>query len=345
MEFEHAQTSSPRPNDRMQSLDIVRAAAIIFVILGHALIYAKCANFLMGCIYSFHMALLFALSGFVNAASWERFGAAGPGTALRKIGKSAKRLLIPYALCGIAVVPMVNVMQTGRFAESFLNGWRNAFLLNRFLWYLPCCFFLICIFAAVTLIARNRIGGRRWIFATTVAAMIVVTAHALLPEVDYIRSVMNYMPAFFAGAWLWPHRGSVLKPGRMMLACSTAAFVALAVLFATLPSIPHFDKNVIKPFAGIAALLPFIAVANKTKGMIAAAAAHVGRITLFLYCFDFCATPLAVWYLQPSSIVSLFAIAFGIVFVGVFANLAWEYAILPELKRALSKSQESVQSG
>ena len=229
----------------MQSLDIVRAAAIIFVILGHALIYAKCANFLMGCIYSFHMALLFALSGFVNAASWERSGAAGPGTALRKIGKSAKRLLIPYALCGIAVVPMVNVMQTGRFAESFLNGWRNAFLLNRFLWYLPCCFFLICIFAAVTLIARNRIGGRRWIFATTVAAMIVVTAHALLPEVDYIRSVMNYMPAFFAGAWLWPHRGSVLKPGRMMLACSTAAFVALAVLFATLPSIPHFDKNVI----------------------------------------------------------------------------------------------------
>lgn len=217
MEFEHAQTPSQAASGRMQSLDIVRAAAIMFVILGHALIYAECADFLMGCIYSFHMGLLFVLSGFVTAASWERSGAAGPQMALRKIGRSARRLLIPYAFCGIAVVPMVNFMQTGRFAHSFITGWRNAFLLNRFLWYLPCCFFLICIFAA--------------------------------------------------------------------------------------------------------------------------AAAHVGRITLFLYCFDFCATPITVWYLHPSGIVQSFAIAFGVVAVGVFVNLAWEYAILPELKRAFNQQR------
>ena len=283
MPFEAAQSPSPPSNGRMQSLDIVRAAAIVFVILGHALIYANCANFLMSCIYSFHMAQLFAISGFVTAASWECSGAATPRTALRKIGRSARRLLVPYALCGIALMPMVNVMQTGRFVESFINGWRNAFLLNRFLWYLPCCFFLICIFVAVTLATR---------------------------------------------------RDDVLNPGRRLLTCTSIAFVALALLFAAIPEIPHFNKNIMKPIVGIFALFPFVAIAKKAKGLLATGAAHVGRMTLFLYCFDFFATPISVWYLQPGGILSSLSIAFGVVAIGVFINFAWEYAILPELQNS-----------
>ena len=59
---------------RVMSLDVVRAMAIVFVVVGHALIYADCGGVLMSCIYSFHMPLLFVLSGFVAAASWERSG-------------------------------------------------------------------------------------------------------------------------------------------------------------------------------------------------------------------------------------------------------------------------------
>ena len=333
MPFEAAQSPSPPSNGRMQSLDIVRAAAIVFVILGHALIYANCANFLMSCIYSFHMAQLFAISGFVTAASWECSGAATPRTALRKIGRSARRLLVPYALCGIALMPMVNVMQTGRFVESFINGWRNAFLLNRFLWYLPCCFFLICIFVTVTL-ATRRIDSKRWIAASGAAFAAVCAAHLLLPVVDYLRSMMNYMPAFFAGAWLWTRRDDVLNPGRRLLTCTSIAFVALALLFAAIPEIPHFNKNIMKPIVGIFALFPFVAIAKKAKGLLATGAAHVGRMTLFLYCFDFFATPISVWYLQPGGILSSLSIAFGVVAIGVFINFAWEYAILPELQNS-----------
>ena len=314
----------------MQSIDIVRAAAIVFVVLGHALIYAKSSVFLMDCLYSFHMSLLFALSGFVTAASWERSGADGPSTALRKVGRSARRLLVPYVACGVAVMPAVNFLHTGDLAASFLDGWRNAFLINRFLWYLPCCFFLVCIFAAVALLAR-RTGGRRWIACTAAAFALVVAVRLLLPGVDYARSVMNYFAAFFAGAWLWTRRENALNPGRRLVVCSSAAFAALALAYASLPAAAHFDRNILKPLAGTAALFPLMAVAGRIKGVLASGVARVGRTTLFLYCFDFFATPLTVWYLNPPGVLATFAVAIGVVAAGLFVNLAWEYSILPSL--------------
>ena len=327
-----AQGVTRQSQDRMQSVDNVRAMAVMLVVLGHALIYANSGTFLMGCIYSFHMALMFALSGFVTAASWERSGGEGLHLARSKVARSARRLLVPYAVCGIAVMPTVNFLLTGNLAESFITGWRNAFLLNRFLWYLPCCFFLVCIFAAVAL-ATRRTRGVRWLAGAGVALVVVVAAHLLVPGVDYLRSVMNYFAAFFAGAWLWTRRDAVLNPGRRLLACASIAFAALAVAFPLMLEIPIFGKSIVKPIAGIAALFPFMALAGKIKGPAALGMAHIGRTTLFLYCFDFFATPIAIRYFSPTGLLPTLAIAVCVVALGVFVNLAWEYAILPELKK------------
>ena len=318
----------------MQSMDIVRAMAITFVVLGHALIYANSGTFLMGCIYSFHMALMFALSGFVTAASWERSGGEGLRLVRSKIGRSARRLLVPYAICGIAIMPTVNFLLTGNLAEAFITGWRNAFLLNRFLWYLPCCFFLVCIFAAIA-VATRRTCGIRWVAGVGVAFTLVVAAHILAPGVDYLRSVMNYFAAFFAGAWLWTRRDAVLHPGRRLLACASIAFVTLAMAFPLMPEIPIFGKNIVKPIVGVAALFPLIALADKIKGPAALGMSHAGRTTLFLYCFDFFATPIAVRYFTPAGILPTLAIAICVIALGIFLNLAWEYAILPELRKTM----------
>ena len=91
--------------------------------------------------------------------------------------------------------------------------------------------------------------------------------------------------------------------------------------------------DIVKPVAGIAALFPFMALAGKIKGPAASGMAHVGRTTLFLYCFDFFATPIAVRYFTPTGILPTLAIAISVVALGIFINLAWEYAILPELKK------------
>ena len=324
------QSVTQQDPNRMQPVDIVRAMAIVFVVLGHALIYAKCGNFLMECIYSFHMALLFLLSGFVTAASWERSVAADPRLALRKVGRSARRLLVPYAICGIMVIPTVNYLLTERMAASFVHSWRGAFLLNRFLWYLPCCFFLVCIFVAVALFLR-RTHGIRWLIGVCAAFALVVTAYLLMPGVDYTRSVMSYFASFFTGAWLWSYRDTVLNPGRRLLAISLIAFAVLAVLYASMSAKPLVVRGVIKPLAGISALFILMAVANKMRGIVASSVAYVGRTTLFLYCFDYFATPIAIQFFHSAGILSSFAVTFGVIAVGIFVNFVWEYFILPEL--------------
>ena len=337
--------TAQKGDGRMQSVDIVRAMAIVFVVFGHALIYADRGELLMRVIYAFHMPLLFVLSGLVAAASWERSAGCTPSAqanpaanglaALRKIGRSARRLLLPYAACGLVVMPTVNFLLTGRFATSFETGWRNAFLLNRFLWYLPCCFFLTCIFTAVALFSR-RLHGARWLGAVAAAFAVVAATHLALPGIDFLRSVASYFISFFAGAWLWSRRDGILHPARGTLVLSSIAFAALVALHASIPEMPLLAKGAVKSLAGVAAFFPLMAVANAARGLAASAAAYVGRTTLFLYCFDFCATPIAVWYLHPGGILSSFAVAAGVVATGLFVNLAWEYAILPELRRIMT---------
>ena len=250
------------------------------------------------------------------------------------MGRCAKRLLVPYAICGVVVVPTVNFLLTGRLAESFFGGWRNAFLLNRFLWYLPCCFLLTCIFCVVALSARGT-RGIRWHVGVAAALAAVVSARWLFPGVDYFRSVVNYFVPFFAGAWLWSWHDRVLHPGRFLTVCSSLAFAAFAVLYASWPGMPLVAKGVVKPLAGVASLFPLMAIANTLKGFVSSAVAHIGRITLFIYCFDFCATPIMTWHFHPGGVISSLAVAFGVVALGVFFNLAWEYAVLPEIKRHL----------
>ena len=313
---------------RLTPVDMVRAMAIVFVVVGHALIYAECGGFLMSCIYSFHMSLLFALSGFVAAASWERSGQPGWRLAASKVSRSARRLLLPYALCGAVLMPLGNFLLTDNLVHAFVGGWRQAFLLNRFLWYLPCCFFLVCIFAVVSAALRGR-RGAAWNIAVLGAFAAVALLHLLLPGVDYLRSVASYFVPFFAGAWLWSRRDAVLNPGRRLVVASSLALAALMLLFATLPHVTDVSRAVIKPLAGVSALFPFMAIANRIGGYCARGVAYLGRITLFLYCFDFFATPIAIRHFRPGGVFMTFVLAFGVVAFGAFVRIAWDYAIVP----------------
>ena len=313
---------------RLQSVDIVRAMAIVFVVVGHALIYADCGGVLMSCIYSFHMPLLFVLSGFVAAASWERSGQPCWRLAASKAARSARRLLLPYAICGAVLMPLGNFLLSDDFVRVFVGGWRQAFLLNRFLWYLPCCFFLVCIFSAVGAALRGR-RGTAWNLSAALAFAIVVALHKMLPQVDYLRSVASYFVPFFAGAWLWTRRAAVLEPGRMLVAASSLALAVLMLLFATLPHATDVSKAVIKPLAGVASLFPLMAIANRMSGYFALGTAYLGRITLFLYCFDYFATPIAVRHFRPGGVPATLAFAFGVVAFGAFLRIAWDYAIVP----------------
>lgn len=85
--------------------------------------------FTLELIYSFHMPVLFTLSGFV-AAWWRegtRQGCRVYGWAGRRVVRSAWRLLVPYVLFGAIVLPLVAVILG--HTEHVMKVWREFFVL------------------------------------------------------------------------------------------------------------------------------------------------------------------------------------------------------------------------
>ena len=152
--------------------------------------------------------------------------------------------------------------------------------------------------------------------------------YKLIPQVDYLRSVASYFVSFFAGAWFWTRRDAVLNPGRWLVAASSLALAVLMMLFVTLPQVTDITKAVIKPLAGVASFFPLMAIANGMRGFFACAAAYIGRITLFLYCLDYFATPMAVRLFRPGGVLMTIVVAFGVVAFGAVLRIAWDYAIV-----------------
>ncbi len=293
---------------RIVEVDILRAMAIAFVVLGHVLMVTPTGWFLRDCIYSFHMPLFFILSGFVTASSFE----AHPDV-WRKVRKSTRRLLVPYVVCGLLIMPVVNTLLTGQPEPSFIEGWKNAFVRNRFLWYLPCCFFLNCCFV---------VGRPLWRLIVLVAVLGIV--YWLFPQIDYIRSVLSYIIPFFTGVFLFHHADWMLKPSGRAALVSSAALVAIAVGFALLGE-RTLGAHLLRSMGGLAAVLPLAFVAERAARhpMLGEALAIPGRNTLFTYCFDFCAAPIAMQFFAPSNLWQALAIGFGIVVLANLIVLGW----------------------
>ena len=56
---------------RITYLDIARAFAIIFIVIGHTLVHSQHCSLVFKFLYSFHVLLFFILSGFVVAYAYE----------------------------------------------------------------------------------------------------------------------------------------------------------------------------------------------------------------------------------------------------------------------------------
>jgi len=338
-------------NERSQIIDIMRAIAIVLVVLGHALIFARQASWLMQAIYSFHMPLLFSISGYVTAHSFGKTGQtvrarfwqnrsdrACQNFFLHKLVRSAKRLLIPYALGALVLIPIINAGIVNDIPRAFADAWHKALFTNRSLWFLPCCFFLVAVYSVsrmlrgwMSLKGFRDVVGEGVAFAG--ALLPVALVYILFPWVDYARSVLSYAFSFFVGAWMcqWiplDRLDHLRVPVRLQLV-SASLFLALAAFFVLRPFVA------MKPLVGLASLVPVYCVARliSRRMVLAKVLSFVGQGTLLIYCLDFFATPWTIWrlyclkesgVLSPVSLLSL-TFLYVPVAIGVFCFLRLLY--------------------
>lgn len=152
---------------RLTSVDVLRGIGILFVIAGHLGFVAPLKTYL----YSFHMPLFFAISGFLFSA---------PKSLPGYLWKKTRTLLLPYAVFGLLGAPLM-LLRSGGTADVLLSYLKNL-ALTPFdglgdmgtLWFLPALFICEISFALLLRLFKNK-------SAALVAGAILAAAASVIP--------------------------------------------------------------------------------------------------------------------------------------------------------------------
>ncbi|MGO1489147.1 MAG: acyltransferase family protein [Arachnia sp.] len=258
--------SRPAPI-RHHDLDALRATAMLLGILLHA-----CTRFMpfydaddavasstlgttIRVVHGFRMPLFFLISGFFTAMLWHKRGV--PSLLKHR----AKRVLLPFALSVIFIVPFIGWgFSTGERLSGQTPGARpNYFLkiLNIFdlnlthLWFLWMLWVLVCLFAVVVgiggLIERNKpaVGAwfrrRRGVFIVAMLAVTVAGQYAMTgssfgagytEKILLDPAVLMYYAGFFAVGSALCQPSGALSPGLLRVTKRWVPLTIVAVLLA-----------------------------------------------------------------------------------------------------------------
>ncbi len=172
-----------------------------------------------GWVYDFHMPLFFILSGAVLALR----PTPPPG---RVITGKAKRLLLPYVVCGFVFMLPVKYL-AGFYDGPGLAAAYKGFLLGSdtgHLWFLPALFWCMVIFVLLQK-ASDRLGKWQMPVLLAVAAGLTVLVRFTTFDVFLLFRGIGYL-FWFALGWVFQQLRSRCRPARL--------WVWLAVLAALL---------------------------------------------------------------------------------------------------------------
>lgn len=199
-------------------LDIVKAVAMILVILGHAIQLGSGLGNMTALnlwierfLLSFHMPLFMLVSGYLFYFSMQRHST----TEIFR-----KRLL----MCGIPILTMA-VIRHIRFHTKHMDTFITAFPADLFesLWFL----WAVLVITAIMIVAR-KIGNDHW-----AVYLIAIAATLALPDTLTLRRCVFLLPTFWIG-YEFAKRRAIFTPPTCINNTKTCIIgtVALLVVFA-----------------------------------------------------------------------------------------------------------------
>ena len=272
-------------------MDALKALAIFLVTLGH--VFGGLGHhdhFMRNFIYSFHMPLFFAISGYVAAyALVAKNGDVGMsfGEAGRFMRRKFHTLIFPYILVPLLLYPIFY----GRIMdpEYFPRVVRSIFVDNTAAWFLSCLFLLMMMFAVIAIIHRRFERCPLWVLAVAMQG-VVVGAHWLTGN-PFLRSVVSYFLPFAVGMLVVGRERMISR--KCVWIPAVVVWIAAGVAFAQLANSDdsHFIllSKVARLVAGIAsvpALFALFAGISGLEGIGGRIVSHVGKCTLMVYLFQ-----------------------------------------------------------
>lgn len=179
--------------NRIPEIDVLKGFAIVCMIIGHSIIgfpiditHVPWCESLHNFIYSFHMELLFLLSGFLyKKRSYKDY-----------IKNKVLRILVPYLIWGAVFLLMPVIFSSVVHRDTpFLEGIRNYALYGGGYWFLYVLFLIFVIYPLINLLGR-------WLKIVLLLGVIAVNCQLTIPSIFCLNQVVYYLPFFMIGNML-----------------------------------------------------------------------------------------------------------------------------------------------
>lgn len=294
-----------KPTQRLEYVDIMRGIAITLVVVGHIIQFngIPMNNSVFEFIYSFHMPLFFAISGYViqkvtKIESWRQYGVF--------LKKKIIAIAVPFLVWTLFIDNFVLKEQW-----CFLNIGRMIHQLHYpMLWYLKSLFFLLMAFGLYDLV-QNKIEKRvpSRIIGSCAVFMLIVSIFVLL-GIDE-KYLLMYSVFFSGGAILAKYNR--LEIVVMKDICYSMAFILFFILSTHWNFHGSWVDVVYKMAISILAFVVFLNFSQKIKMYepVSDMFEFFGRESLAIYLMQFYLCHFCdVGAFQAMNPFALFAIAF-----------------------------------
>ncbi len=281
---------------RDRSIDLGKGLAILFVYLGHSILYHpinmealyEWCDVLGRIIESFNMPMFFIISGFL-------FSKTRKSTAELYKGK-VKRVLVPYLFTMLILVCVKLVLPASLSYNSAAKGGCRSLIINALCyggdrWFVYTLFFIFVLLIPVRNYLKNK-----WVDLVLITVLIVVNFLDFLPSIFALNKVFYFMVFFIAGYMLDDYYLAVKEWALRWCWVGYLVFVMANIVFIrTFYHLPFVFRFVL-PFTGTFAVMTMAFQLEKVieKNHVARYVEYCGKYSLQFYLFTFC-YPLIRW--------------------------------------------------
>lgn len=280
---------------RDRSLDLGKGLAILFVYLGHCILYHPIqmgtipwCHTLERFIVSFNMPMFFIISGYL-------FSKTRKNTSELYKGKTM-RILVPYLFTMLILVCVKLVLPTSMSYNSAADGGLKTLVSNALFyggdrWFVYTLFIIFFLLIPV----RNWLKNK-WLDLGLMAVLIGVYFLDFLPTFFALDKVFHFMVFFIAGYALNEYYPSIKSWSLKYWWLIYAVFLVANIVFIeTLCKIPFVFRFVL-PFTGTLAVMTMAFQLEKLieRSKVAQYIEYCGKYSLQFYLFTFC-YPLIRW--------------------------------------------------
>lgn len=221
---------------RNEKIDLLKGIAIILMVMGHSMSDIEYMTLPLNVIYSFHMPLLFYLSGYMIELTKSKYKQTG---TLYFIKRKAISLLIPYFSWTVLVPWIINRCSLDVLKNQLI---RVIGIHGGGIWFLPVLFGLTLMYAFMWLLQKSVLQQKDSFAKDVVVVMISVLLLVILVFITkhpYLTNMMSYAIPFFLGVFVAKYNFV-----RLIIGSRSMIILAIGLYFGLFPFFNFYDTSI-----------------------------------------------------------------------------------------------------